>query len=50
MVVDSSALVTILRQEPEAARFTRAILRDPVRLISAANLLAAGIIIDNRSV
>ena len=33
MVVDSAALV-ILRQEPEAARFSA---RDPVRLISAAN-------------
>ena len=49
MVVDSSALIAILRKEPEAARFTRAILRDPVRLISAANLLEAGIIIDNQS-
>ena len=49
MVVDSSALVAILRKEPEAARFTRAMLRDPVRLISAANLLEAGIIIDNQS-
>jgi ribonuclease VapC len=49
MVVDSSALVAILRKEPEAARFTRAILRDPVRLMSAANLLEAGIIIDNQS-
>lgn len=49
MVVDSSALVAILRKEPEAARFTRAILRDAVRLISAANLLEAGIVIDNQS-
>jgi uncharacterized protein with PIN domain len=39
MVVDRSALLAILRKEPEAARFTRALLRDPVRLISAANLL-----------
>jgi ribonuclease VapC len=49
MVVDSSALVAILRKEPEAARFTRAILRDSVRLISAANLLEAGIVIDNQA-
>jgi ribonuclease VapC len=49
MVVDSSALVAILRKEPEAARFTRAILRDSVRLISAANLLEAGIVIDNKA-
>jgi ribonuclease VapC len=49
MVVDSSALVAILRKEPEAVRFTRAILRDSVRLISAANLLEAGIVIDNQA-
>jgi ribonuclease VapC len=49
MVVDSSALVAILRKEPEAARFTRAILRDSARLISAANLLEAGIVIDNQA-
>jgi ribonuclease VapC len=39
----------VLRKEPEAARYTRAILRDPVRLISAANLLEAGIVIDNQA-
>jgi ribonuclease VapC len=49
MVIDSSALLAILRKEPEAARFTRAILRDSVRLISAANLLEAGIVIDNQA-
>jgi ribonuclease VapC len=49
MVVDSAALVAILRNEAAAARFTRAILRDSVRLISAANLLEAGIVIDNQS-
>jgi ribonuclease VapC len=49
MVVDSSALVAIPRKEPEAARFTRAILRDSVRLISVANLLEAGIVIDNKA-
>jgi ribonuclease VapC len=49
MVVDSSALVAILRKEPEAARFTRAILRDSVRLISAANFLEAAIVIDNQA-
>jgi ribonuclease VapC len=49
MVVDSSALVAILRKEPEAARFTRAILRDSVRLISAANLLEVATVIDNQA-
>lgn len=49
MIVDSSALLAVLRKEPEAARFTRAILRDSVRLISAANFLEAGIVIDNQA-
>ena len=49
MIVDSSALLAILRKEPEAARFTRAILRDSVRLISAANFLEAGIVIDSQA-
>jgi ribonuclease VapC len=49
MIVDSSALLATLRKEPEAARFTRAILRDPVRLISAANFLEAGTVIDNQA-
>jgi uncharacterized protein with PIN domain len=48
MIIDSSALIAILRKEREAARFTRAILRDSVRLISVANLLEAGIVIDNQ--
>jgi ribonuclease VapC len=49
MVVDSSALLAVLRKEPEAAHFTQAILRDSVRLISAANLLEAGIVIDDQA-
>ncbi len=36
MVIDTSALMAILKREPEAEAFSRAIERDPVRLISAA--------------
>lgn len=48
MVVDTSALLAILFQEPEAERFTLAILRAARRLLSAANLLEAGIVMQAR--
>jgi ribonuclease VapC len=43
MVVDTSALVAILSDEPERRAFIEAISTAPVRLISAATLLEAGI-------
>ncbi len=48
MVVDTSALIAILLLEPEAERFTRAIADARPRLISAANLLEAAIVIEGR--
>ena len=48
MVIDSSALVAILSLEPEAARLAQAIEADPTRLISAATLLEAGIVMEAR--
>ena len=48
MVLDTSALVVILCNEPEAATFEAAIERDPVRLLSAATLLEIGIVIETR--
>jgi len=46
MILDSSVVVAVLRQEPEASRFTRAIeLGQPCR-ISAGNYVEASIIID----
>jgi len=39
MVIDSSAIIAILSDEPEAECFTRAIENDPIRLMSAASLL-----------
>ncbi|TWA65967.1 ribonuclease VapC [Azospirillum brasilense] len=46
MIVDTSALVAILRSEPDARDYAVAIEKAPVRRISAANLLEAAIVID----
>jgi ribonuclease VapC len=48
MVVDASALIAILLLEPEAERFARAIVEARTRLLSAASLLEAGIVIEGR--
>jgi ribonuclease VapC len=45
MVIDTSAILAILEMEPEAEKFARAIERDPVRLVSAASVLEAGIVV-----
>ncbi|MGA2183268.1 MAG: type II toxin-antitoxin system VapC family toxin [Bryobacteraceae bacterium] len=46
MIVDTSALLAILRDEPEAAACARAIESVPIRRISAANFLEAAIVLD----
>ena len=46
MIIDTSALVAILRQEPEARRFAEAIEAAPVRRISAATYVEIGAVID----
>jgi ribonuclease VapC len=46
MIVDSSALIAILRNEPEAAAFAEAIESEQFRRISAANYLEAAIVVD----
>ena len=46
MIVETSALIAILRAEPDAERYTGAIEREPNLSISAANLLEASIIAD----
>ena len=48
MVIDSSALVAILFGEPEAGGFVDAIAEAESRLMSAANLLEAAIVVDNQ--
>jgi ribonuclease VapC len=47
MVIDTSAIVAILFGEPEAEIFAEAIERDAVRLISAASVLAAAIVVES---
>ena len=46
MIVDSSAILAILRNEPEAWRCARAIGEAATRRISAANFLETAIVID----
>lgn len=46
MIVDTSAIVAVVRHEPEAQRCTDLILSDPVRRMSAGNLLEAYLVID----
>jgi ribonuclease VapC len=45
MVIDSSAMIAILRLETEAAKFAKAISSDPVRLLSAATMVEIGILL-----
>jgi ribonuclease VapC len=44
MVIDTSVLIAILANEPEAELFETAIDADPVRLISAASVLETAIV------
>jgi ribonuclease VapC len=46
MIVDTSALIAILRAEPEAPQFSRALAHAEQRRMSAANFLEAAIVID----
>jgi ribonuclease VapC len=48
MVIDTSALIAILQQEPEAEAFAGAIRNDPVRLLSAVSALEAAIVMECR--
>ena len=44
MVIDTSALIAILQEEPDASIYVSAILNDPTRLISAATLTETSIV------
>lgn len=48
MVIDTSAIAAIAFDEHDALAFERLIANDPVRLISAATLLEATMVIENR--
>jgi ribonuclease VapC len=48
MIIDTSALVGLLDQEAEAERLARAIAAAPERMLSAANLVETGIVMQVR--
>jgi len=48
VVIDTSALVAILTDEPERADFAKAIERDPKRLVSAVSVVEASLVLESR--
>ena len=48
MIVDTSALIAILDQEPEAERIARTLASTSERILSAANLIEVGIVMQAR--
>jgi ribonuclease VapC len=48
MVIDTSAIVAIALNEPDAASLEQRIADDPVRVISAATILEAAMVIEAR--
>jgi ribonuclease VapC len=48
MVIDTSAIVAILRNEPEADLMRKAIVADPIRLVPATCVLEARMVLVSR--
>jgi ribonuclease VapC len=48
MVLDSSAVMAIMRREQDAARFAAAVEGDGIRLISACTVVELGIVAESR--
>jgi ribonuclease VapC len=48
MIIDTSALVAVLDQEPEAERVVRTLASATERMLSAANLVEVGIVMQAR--
>jgi len=48
MVIDTSALAAIFFREPERERFLEAIVADAHKLVSAATMVEAGMVIEGR--
>ena len=48
MVIDSSALIAVLFNEPERRAFNEKIEADPVRMISAVTLVEASMVVESR--
>ena len=49
MVIDTSALIAILFDEPERHAFNEMIEADPVRLLSVASYLETAMVVESRS-
>jgi ribonuclease VapC len=47
MIVDSSAIIAILRNEPDAAAMAEALQEAPIRRISAVTYVEAAVVADN---
>ena len=48
MVIDTSAIVAMLRNEPEALRLEKALVADPIRLVPATCVLEARMVLVSR--
>jgi len=48
VVIDTSALLVLLGNEPAAARFREALEADPTRLVSAATVLESSLVVESR--
>jgi len=48
MVIDTSAIVAILRSEPEAAALEKAVVANPIRLVPATCVLEARMVLVSR--
>jgi ribonuclease VapC len=48
MVIDTSAMLAILLDEPERRAFVQAIERDPTRLMSVANFVECSLVLETR--
>ncbi|PVZ11034.1 type II toxin-antitoxin system VapC family toxin [Actinomycetospora cinnamomea] len=48
MIVDTSAVVAVVLGEPDAERYAEALTRPGLRLLSAVNLVEAGIVVEAR--
>ncbi|MGX5806200.1 PIN domain-containing protein, partial [Bradyrhizobium sp. Arg314] len=48
MVIDTSAIVAMLRNEPEAVRLEKALVGDPIRLVPATCVLEARMVLVSR--
>jgi ribonuclease VapC len=46
MIIDASALIAILRNEPEAEAFAKAIAGTDIRRVSAVNYVEAAVVVD----